>query len=123
MNIRKYLVLFFAVFHFWEIYSQPGDYLSHTFNDNQVIFETTNGNRLRIRFYKDDVVRFQWVKKDEDFFADDRYEMVVEHNLKGNYELREKSSEILLKADKFTIEISKSPLRVSIRDNKTWLLE
>ncbi len=123
MNPLKYLVLFLAVFHCWEFYSQPGDYLSHSLDDNQLTLETTRGNRLRISFYKDDIVRFHWVKKDEDFFADDRYEMVVEHKLKGNYELREKSSEILLKADKFTIEISKSPLRVSIRDKKAWLLE
>ncbi|MCM8569890.1 glycoside hydrolase family 31 protein [Gramella jeungdoensis] len=115
------VLLFLQVFH--SSFAQRGDYESFQKENHQVTFETTTGYKLRVSFYQDDVIRFHWVSAGEDYFADDRYEMVVDHEKNGNYSLKEQASEILLINDKLTVAISKSPLKVDIRDSEKMLLE
>jgi len=81
-----------------------------------VVFTTDTGQRLRLTPYGNYIVRVQAVRRGEDFFPDDRYEMVESHDWPGGFRLLEQESFVRLETpapDGLVIEVSKTPLRVS----------
>ncbi|MUP44836.1 DUF4968 domain-containing protein [Gramella sp. BOM4] len=115
------LILFCLCSQF--LLAQSGDYKTHSLNEHQVLFETETENKLQISFYQDDLIRFHWVRKGEDFFADDRYEMVEQHRLSGEFELEEHGGHINISTEVLELKIDKSPFRIRIKDKSGELLE
>ncbi|MGA7160789.1 MAG: TIM-barrel domain-containing protein [Bacteroidota bacterium] len=92
------------------------NYSDHHSEGRSIVFTSSTGQRLRVTPYGDYIVRVQWVRKDEDFFSDDRYEMVESHDWDGSLRLSEHESFFLLQthADNgVVLNISKNPMRIS----------
>ncbi|MEO1033665.1 MAG: hypothetical protein AAFX55_19935 [Bacteroidota bacterium] len=71
------------------LWPQTGDFKSYAQKEHELLLETTTGVQLKLQFYNARTIRFQWVNKNEDFFPDDHYEMVENHNKTGTYTLEE----------------------------------
>jgi alpha-D-xyloside xylohydrolase len=67
-------------------------------NQNTFLFESEKGIILRFQFYTNYIVRVQAVRQGEDFFNDDHYEMVEQHQRTGTYEQKEVGDTIILSA-------------------------
>lgn len=92
------------------------NYQSRLTEGRSVVFTTDTGQRLRLTAYGDYIVRVQAVRRGEDFFPDDRYEMVETHGWPGGFRLLEQQSSVRLETpvpDGLVIEVGKTPLRVS----------
>lgn len=61
-------------------------------SDGAYLFSSSSGETLRITPYGDAIVRIQRVRSGEDFFADNRYEMVEKHQWPGSFSLQETKS-------------------------------
>jgi len=99
--------------------AQNGSYHSHQKNEHQVLFQSTNGSKLRFQFYSNRLIRVTRIQKGETFFADDRYEMVANHRRTGQYHMEESSGEFRIRiGQQKTIEIilEKSTLQYRIMD-------
>ena len=115
--MRKITFLFVALIPVLcnTISGQTGNYKSHTRSKHQLLFTSDNGTRLRFRFQSNDVIRVQWVKSGEDFFADDRYEMAVDHDTTGTFTIKEKRNDFLITTNSgLRIEVKKSSLQFSV---------
>ncbi|MBQ4818514.1 TIM-barrel domain-containing protein [Aquimarina sp. MMG016] len=102
--------------------AQSGDFKTYEKSNHELTFESDTGVKLRFQFYANDIIRIQWVKKDESFFPDDHYEMVEYHNRKGTYEIEEKDNLFLINVGskkKLLIELRKSPMKFKIIDNQS----
>jgi alpha-glucosidase (family GH31 glycosyl hydrolase) len=91
------------------------DDAGHHAEGRSIVFTTSAGQRLRITPYGDYIVRIQAVRQGEDFFPDDRYEMVESHAWGGALQLSEHESYVSLVTgvdDGIVVEITKSPLRL-----------
>ncbi|HTX17183.1 MAG TPA: TIM-barrel domain-containing protein [Bacteroidota bacterium] len=92
------------------------DYVSHQTVGRSILFTTTSGQRLRLTPYGKYIVRVQAVREGEEFFPDDRYEMVESHNWGGSLHLSDESSSFTIHTDAddgIEVRVSKSPLRLS----------
>ena len=81
-----------------------------------IIFTTETGQIVRLTPYGDYIVRVQSVRNGEDFYADDRYEMVESHRWDGAFQLNDRNNFVELEThavDGVRLRISKKPLRVS----------
>lgn len=79
--MKKCLLLSLIIFLFLAGNAQPGLTLSH--EGGSMIFTKSPGQRVRITPYGDYIIRVQAVRAGEDFFPDDRYEMVESHKWPG----------------------------------------
>ncbi len=61
-----------------------------------VIVTSANGTRLRVTPYGSFATRLQLARAGEDFFADDRYEMVESHQHGGRFAVQATKAEVLL---------------------------
>ncbi|MBI5370772.1 MAG: DUF5110 domain-containing protein [Sphingobacteriales bacterium] len=98
--------------------AQPG--LHTTRLNNSILITGPQGTRLRITAYGDYMIRVQAVRMNEDFFPDDRYEMVATHNWPGKLKQSEEKEYLLIstgKSDGIRVKISKSPLHLSFSRN------
>ena len=89
---------------------------AHHAEGRGIIFTTSSGQRLRITPYGDYIVRIQAIRQGEDFFPDDRYEMVESHDWKGTLQLTEHETYFSLQTkadDGIVIEVTKSPVRLT----------
>ncbi len=89
-------------------------YNTHLEKEREILFFSRTGETFRLRFYSDHVVRVQAIREGEDFFADDHYEMVENHNLTGNYNIEENPDAFLILTeaeDGLKIELTKWPMR------------
>ena len=107
------LIFWFIIFQFiaLNVFGQSGDFKSFVQTKNEILITSTTGVKLRLQFYTANTVRFQWVKKGEDFFPDNHYEMVEHHNKTGKFDIRESSDVITVNMkneDSTKIEIQKS---------------
>ena len=104
-------------------------YSSHHSEGRSIVFISSSGQRIRLTPYGDYIVRIQSVRKDEEFFPDDRYEMVESHDWDGNLQVTDHDTFFILQSraeNGVTLHISKNPMRVSfswIGDKKTLLTE
>ena len=91
-------------------------YAAYRTEGRSIIFTTSNGQRLRLTPYGDYMVRVQAVRLGEDFFPNDRYEMVESHDWKGTLRLTEHGSYFSLQTgadDGIVIELTKAPVRLT----------
>ena len=70
----------FSVFPFLVAAESLTTYARHRFDGQSVIFTTSSGQRLRITPYGNSIVRVQAVRKGEDYYSDDHYEMIESHH-------------------------------------------
>jgi alpha-D-xyloside xylohydrolase len=92
------------------------NYAGRKTDGNSIIVSDTEGKRIRITPYGSAIVRIQSVRPSEEFFADDRYEMVESHQWSGNWTVIEDSLKIMLKAQdsaRVIVQIAKFPMRLS----------
>ncbi|HQV31975.1 MAG TPA: glycoside hydrolase family 31 protein, partial [Calditrichia bacterium] len=97
--------------------AQSGNFESYGEEPHRIMISSDNGTRLRLSFYSDAVVRFQWARPGENFIPDDHYEMVARHVLNGRYQVvgdGEKLQVLLGGENPVRIEIDKHPLRYRI---------
>ncbi len=105
------------------------NYSRHHEEGRSFVFTSSSGQRLRVTPYGDFIVRVQSVRKDEEFFPDDHYEMVESHDWDGSLRLYDNKSFFILqtRADNgVVLQISKNPMRISFScpgDNKPLLKE
>jgi len=94
--------------------------LTYISKDRNIIFTNTQGERLRLTPYGDYIIRVQTVRKDEEFFSDNRYEMVENHQWEGKIILTEEKTDfkIATKAKGgMTIRVNKSSMQLSYFKN------
>ncbi len=94
---------------------QVGNYASYAPSGRSVVITGASGERIRITPYGDHIARVQAVKNGEDFYADDRYDMVESHDWDGTLDVTEDASSLDLStgADGIHISVAKQPLRLS----------
>src|SRR5262249_50553927 len=96
--------------------SQVGNYASRAVAGRSVVVTGATGEKIRITPYGDYIVRVQFAKNGESFYADDRYEIVASHDWPGTLTVAETSSSLTLTAaaaDGLSISLAKSPMRFS----------
>ncbi|MDP1677879.1 MAG: alpha-glucosidase, partial [Bacteroidota bacterium] len=94
-----------------------GKYSSHQREGRGIIITTYEGQRLRITPYGEQIVRIQAVRAHEEFFPDDRYEMVESHQWDGSLLFAEDSVALTAVTDSvggLSVCIEKNALRLSI---------
>lgn len=79
------------------------------------VLTTMTGQRLRITPYGECIVRVQTVRAHEEFFTDDRYEMVESHAWPGQCAVRNPGTGVEVRCDSgntYTVRIAGNPLRL-----------
>jgi alpha-D-xyloside xylohydrolase len=95
---------------------QVGDYASHASADRSLIITGVSGERIRITPYGDYMVRVQAAPPGEEFYPDDRYEMVESHDWDGALDVAESDSALDVSTaadDGILVSVDKQPLRLS----------
>ncbi len=86
----------FSVFPFLVAAESLTTYARHRFDGQSVIFTTSSGQRLRITPYGNSIVRVQAVRKGEDVYSDDHYEMIESHHWDGFFTMADHGSFFIL---------------------------
>lgn len=95
---------------------QIGNYASYAASGSSVVITGASGERIRITPYGDHIARVQVVQNGEDFYPDDRYDMVERHDWDGTIAVVEDSSSLELSTgadDGIAISLGKQPLRLA----------
>lgn len=98
--------------------AQPG--LSYVQKGRSLVFTNSYGERVRLTSYGNYIIRVQTVRKEEDFFKDDRYEMVETHQWPGKLILSEEKSSFKISTeakDGMSILVNKSSMQLSFFTN------
>lgn len=95
---------------------QSGNFESFEQKENEITFISDTGVKLRLQFYSNNVIRFHWIKKGEDFFKNSRYEMVESHKMTGTFKIVDQQDSFLIYNGEgnIGIELQKSPMKYSI---------
>ncbi|HTR82221.1 MAG TPA: TIM-barrel domain-containing protein [Bacteroidota bacterium] len=88
-------------------------YASRRSEGRSIYFFTTAGQQIRITPYGENIVRVQYARYQENFFPDDRYEMVQSHNWGGRLEFSDLGTHFTVESGGIILEIHKYPLRIS----------
>lgn len=123
---QKAILTFFFFCASSHLFCQPVIYKNHTSKEHELVFESGSGEKLRFQFQTEDIIRVQWVQKDEAFFDDNHYEMVENHELSGAYSLKETDDKfvITIKTNKnLEILLQKKPMTFGIYENGKPLIE
>lgn len=114
-----YVVGFLFLMHLQLFGQQVGNYVSHTLSGRTVLIEVSTGESFRITAYGDYMVRVQAVRGNEDFYADDHYEMVANHDWPGKLSVDTTVASVLSiateAADGVLVSVTKTPLRLSFK--------
>ncbi len=116
--MKKCLLLSYIISFALTGNAQPG--LSLSYEGRSLIFIKTQGQRLRITPYGDYIIRVQTVRAGEDFFPDDRYEMVESHKWPGKLiVIKEKAFFKINTRDKngISVQVSNPSMQVSFFKN------
>ena len=89
-------ICLFSVFPFLVAAESLTTYARNRFDGQSVIFTTSSGQRLRITPYGISIVRVQAVRKGEDFYSDDHYEMIESHRWDGFFTIADHGSFFIL---------------------------
>jgi alpha-glucosidase (family GH31 glycosyl hydrolase) len=85
----------------------------------KVELRADSGQRIRISAYGEHMVRIHAVRPGEEFFPDDRYEMVVPSNhaaMAAKLAVSESASALTLQSAGIKVVVTKSPLRIAFFD-------
>ena len=98
-----------------------GNYVSCEKQSNELVFRSDIDSKIRITAYSDYVIRIAFVKNGEQFFTDDHYEMVANHEKKGVLNLTDKGDYFEIRTDKedgIVINLRKNPMRLDFYEGK-----
>lgn len=98
------------------LFSKAQQCLSRTREGRSIIFTGALGQRLRLTPYGNYIIRMQTVRKEEDFFSDDRYEMVASHQWPGKLTLTEDKNSFTISnesKDGISVRIDKATMHLS----------
>jgi alpha-glucosidase (family GH31 glycosyl hydrolase) len=112
-----FLICFISILQAKELF---GKYSSFQRDGRGIIVSTQEGQRLRITPYGEQIIRIQAVRANEDYFPDDRYEMVETHQWFGSLTLLEDHNSLIASTNGMngiSLQISKEALRVSFRND------
>lgn len=112
--MKKTFLLFIAISAAFISEAQSG--LAILRKGSSIILANSKGERLRLTPYGNYIIRVQTVRKDEDFFSDDRYEMVETNQWTGKLILAEEKSEYKISTeakDGLSVGISKVSMALS----------
>ncbi len=84
--------------------------------DKSIIISNEAGVKLRLTPYGDKMIRAQYAIPNDDFFADDHYEMVASHHWEGELILEEST-------DAYEISIAEEPLLKLFVDKESLMLD
>ncbi len=88
------------------------------------IISAADGRRLKIQAYGENIIRAHTVKKDEEFFADDYYEMVETHDWPRMLSVKDLGERILFSTESaVSVIVNKQSLAVSYLFDDNPLLE
>lgn len=93
-----------------------GDLKEHHVTGRSVVLVTEEGARLRITPYGNSIVRVQAVRRGEEFFSDDRYEMVERHAWPGALRIENPGASLLLRTSPgggISLRVRTHPLRIA----------
>jgi alpha-glucosidase (family GH31 glycosyl hydrolase) len=93
-----------------------GSYSRHRFESRSLVFESGEGQQLRVTPYGTSILRVQAVRNGEKFFPDDRCEMVEKHNWPGSLRLSDEGESFVATVgpdSTLTLRITKHPMRLS----------
>jgi alpha-D-xyloside xylohydrolase len=93
-----------------------GNYDRRHARERGIEFVTSEGARLRITPYGSGIVRVQAARDGEEFFPDDRYEMVESHAWGGKFSIVDLGSAFTLRPSEpgmLTLRVSKRPMRIT----------
>ena len=93
-----------------------GKYSTRQSDGRAVIITTQEGQRVRIMPYGNAIIRIQAVRANEEFFPDDRYEMVETHQWPGTLSITDESTALRVTSGSsggFVVRIEKNGLRFS----------
>lgn len=121
--LKKKLSFLFFIFSLTGLNATTFDQnISETAN-HSFAYTTEDGRTIKLQFYSDFVVRVQVVRPGEEFFPDDHYEMVVNHNRTGRFIVEESDGTFIIKTGNadagLTIALSKEALLLTFSDRKT----
>jgi len=88
--MKKWFLLSFLIS--FAIISKAQISLTHIREGRSLILTNPQGDRLRLTPYGNYIIRVQTVRKNEEFFPDDRYEMVESHQWPGKLILNERET-------------------------------
>ncbi len=114
--MKKYFLFSILIAATFICRAQTG--LTYTMKDRSLIFTNTNGERLRLTPYGNNMIRVQTVRKEEDFFADDRYEMVETHQWPRKLAITQDKKDFKITADAregVSVFIDKTTMQLSFR--------
>jgi alpha-glucosidase (family GH31 glycosyl hydrolase) len=112
--MRKLLFLFFISVAL-PIKAQTG--ITYNRQNNSLIFTALSGERLRLTPYGNYMLRVQAVRANEDFFADDRYEMVETHQWPGTADIKEEKAYFKIITGGITVHLEKASMKLSYFQN------
>ncbi len=116
--MKKNVLLFILISAVLFSKAQPG--LTHVKEGSSIIFTNIQGERLRLTPYGNYIIRVQTVRKDEDFFADDRYEMVASHQWPGKFIVTEEKTSFKISTDAkdgISVQVNKAYMHLSFLKN------
>lgn len=121
----KIIILLFLLSSYLLPQEQLSNYASHSTEKRSIIFVTDKDQKLKLTPYGNNIMRVQGVKANEEFFDDNRYEMVESHNWAGRLNVTEQNEEIILSTGPNGIKIilSKNPLKLLFNKNDYNLLK
>ena len=98
----------------------PMAYDSHSVSRKTIEFKNKRGDRLKLTSYAP-MIRIQFAKVNEDFFAIDRYEMIQNHATGSELQLEEDSAWFavsFMRQSSFSLKISKDSLKLTYLNHK-----
>lgn len=97
-----------------------GNFVGYETHANQLLFTTNTGCKLSLKAYTDDIIRVQAIKKGEDFFKDDHYEIVASHQMSGVMQIADKGDHFDITTNSnstgLLIRLNKLPLTLEFKD-------
>jgi alpha-glucosidase (family GH31 glycosyl hydrolase) len=110
-----------------DLMGQTSSYKTHFISNNGWVVESNDGAKMFVRPYGDYMIRLQFAKPNEQFFNDNHYDIIVDHNMGGSLTLKEKGNVISLQTnapDGVRLEIDKNTMRCAFygkKDNRLLL--
>jgi len=86
-----------------------------------IVFTNASGEKLRLTPYGNQIIRVQKVRKNEDFFSDNQYEMVETHQWPGKFNVEDQLNSFSISTEEkksIVVQVSKTTLQLSFWADK-----
>jgi alpha-glucosidase (family GH31 glycosyl hydrolase) len=115
----KFTYLFLAVLISMQVSNAQkalDTYRKHSFSEKELVVETEDGYRVKIRPYTNQMIRLQYSLPGENFFDDRHYDIILSHEILGSISMKETKDELIVETsskDGLTIKIRKNPVTIT----------